>query len=334
DHQQQTYVTKHDLNLLHKKIIATDLIVQKYQDANKALLRLQNENEDLKQQIEQITNECCIFGKQVTECTQEFDNLKEQLEISNSEKRELHQQLRLLQDENTNNYHEIMVLKQYESLKDTNDQLSKTVDRQQKQIAKLQLQVQRKSPIIYKANKDKKEPSETDIALTNSQKSVRELKLALARLMNFIQTSQIEIPTALHIRPVLKAHDINDDFLEIEGEFIRKPVKKVSKPVISQTDDDDDDNGDFIDIRHTIEPQPVNITNSSIDIIEKPSKTSSRQEQKKKEIQKRKSTKKNRRQKDLSTTEKPSTKLDDLANELEIALSQSDQQQQQQNIPQ
>ncbi len=31
------------------------LIVQKYQDANKALLRLQSENDDLKQQIEQIT---------------------------------------------------------------------------------------------------------------------------------------------------------------------------------------------------------------------------------------------------------------------------------------
>jgi hypothetical protein len=31
------------------------LIVQKYQEANKALLRLQIENDDLKQQIEQIT---------------------------------------------------------------------------------------------------------------------------------------------------------------------------------------------------------------------------------------------------------------------------------------
>jgi hypothetical protein len=31
------------------------LIVQKYQDANRALLRLQAENDDLKQQIEQIT---------------------------------------------------------------------------------------------------------------------------------------------------------------------------------------------------------------------------------------------------------------------------------------
>ncbi|CAF3361589.1 unnamed protein product [Rotaria sp. Silwood1] len=352
DHQQQTYVTKHDLNLLHKKIIATDLIVQKYQDANKALLRLQTENDDLKQQIEQITNECCIFGKQVTECTQECDNLKEQIEILNSEKRELHQQLRLLQDENTNNYHEIMVLKQYESLKETNDDLSKTVSRQQKQIAKLELQVQRKLPIIYKPTKDKKEPSETDIALTNSQKSVRELKLALARLMNFIQTSKIEIPTALNIRPVLKAHDINDDFLEIEGELIRKPVKKVSKPVISQADDDDDDddddNGDFIDVRHTIESQPepepqpqsVNITNSSLDIIEEPSKPSSRRQQKKKEIPKTKATKKSstksRRKKDVSITENPSIKLDDLANELEIALSQSDHQpqQQQQNIPQ
>jgi chromosome segregation ATPase len=239
DHQQQTYVTKHDLELLHKKIIATDLIVQKYQDANKALLRLQVENDDLKQQIEQITNECCIFGKQVTECTEECDNLNEQIEILNSEKRELHQQVRLLQDENTNNYHEIMVLKQFESLKETNDQLTKTVDRQQKHLAKLQLQLQRKSPIVYKPNK-KQEPSETDIALIKSEKSVRELKLALGRLVNFIQISKIEIPTALHIRPVLKAHEINDDFLEIEGDFIRKPVKKVLKPVVSQTDDDDD----------------------------------------------------------------------------------------------
>jgi hypothetical protein len=72
------------------------------------------------------SSECCIFSKQVTECTQECDNLKEvnlvfkyknlfvlffwQIEISTSEKRELHQQIRLLQDENTNNYHEIMVL--------------------------------------------------------------------------------------------------------------------------------------------------------------------------------------------------------------------------------
>jgi hypothetical protein len=54
---------------------------------------------------------------------------------------------------------------------------------------------------------------------------------------------EIEIPTSLNIRPVLKAHDINDgqsfnftidlhrtpfllDFLEVEGDLIRKPVKK------------------------------------------------------------------------------------------------------------
>ncbi|CAM4897953.1 unnamed protein product [Rotaria socialis] len=343
--QQQTYVTKHDLNLLHKKIIATDLIVQKYQDANKALLRLQTENDDFKQQIEQITNECCIFGKQVTECTQECDHLKEQIDILNSEKRELHQQLRVLQDENTNNYHEIMVLRQYESLKQTNDHLSKTVERQQKQVAKLQLQVQRKTPIVYKPNKDKNEPSETDIALKNSQKSVRELKLALARLMNFIQRSKIEIPTALHIRPVLKAHDINDDFLEIEGEYVLKPVKKISKPVISQADDvddddddDDDDHGDFIDITHNpVQPEPVNIPDPPVDAIKTTSKSSSRQQPKKKEAPKTKPTKKpasnSRRKKVVSITEDPSEKLDDLANELEIALSQTNQEQPSQNMP-
>ncbi|CAF2139577.1 unnamed protein product [Rotaria magnacalcarata] len=340
--QQQTYVTKHDLNLLHKKIIATDLIVQKYQDANKALLRLQTENDDYKQQIEQITNECCIFGKQVTECTQECDHLKEQIDILNSEKRELHQQLRVLQDENTNNYHEIMVLRQYESLKQTNDHLSKTVERQQKQVAKLQLQVQRKMPIVYKSNKDKNEPSETDIALKTSQKSVRELKLALARLMNFIQSSKIEVPTALHIRPVLKAHDINDDFLEMEGEYVLKPVKKRLKPVISQADDDDDDDdddhGDFIDITHNpVQHEPVNIPNPPVDVIETTPKSSSRQQPKKKEVPKTKPTKKpasnSRRKKVASISEDPSEKLDDLANELEIALSQTNQEQPSQNMP-
>ena len=76
------------------------------------------------------SSECCIFGKQVTECTQECDYLKEvrrdkcaafeytsdgsffrqQIEMLTAEKREVHGQLRLLQDENTNYYHEIMVL--------------------------------------------------------------------------------------------------------------------------------------------------------------------------------------------------------------------------------
>ncbi len=65
--------------------------------------------------------------------------------------------------------------------------------------------------------------------MIKSEKSVRELRLALGRLVNFIQLSskiqldffcfllkkfyfdlEIEIPTALHIRPVLKAHDITD----------------------------------------------------------------------------------------------------------------------------
>ncbi|CAF4812100.1 unnamed protein product, partial [Rotaria sp. Silwood2] len=58
----------------------------------------------------------------------------------------------------------------------------------------------------------------------------------------------------------------------------------------------------------------------------------SRQQKKRKEVPKTKSTKKsskqNRRQNDASITENPSIKLDDLANELEIALSQSYQQQQ------
>ncbi|CAF0787771.1 unnamed protein product [Adineta steineri] len=340
DYQSQTFVTKHDLELLHKKIIATDLIVQKYQDANKALLRLQAENDAFKQQIEQVTNECCIFGKQVTECTQECDNLKEQIEILNGEKRELHQQLRILQDENTNNYHEIMVLKQYESLKEINDQLTKTVDRQQKQVSKLQLQAQRQSSIVYKPNKTSQEPSETEIALTSSKKSVRELKLALGRLVNFVQLSKIEIPTSLNIRPVLKAHEINDDFLEFEGIFIHKPVKrKVKKPVVSQTedkndddDDDDDDNGDFIDVTETVPTSSVNTTTAPVNIIEEtpvPSRSSSRQQEKKKEIPKTKSKKKppakNRRQPDRSKSLDSPTKLDDLANELAIALSQPNQ---------
>ena len=75
DLQPQTFVSKHDLALLHKKIIATELvlnfhsltviehfrfdhfslIVQKYQEANKALVALQVENEQLRQQIDQIT---------------------------------------------------------------------------------------------------------------------------------------------------------------------------------------------------------------------------------------------------------------------------------------
>jgi hypothetical protein len=118
------------------------------------------------------------------------------------------------------------------------------------------------------------------------------------------------------------------DFLEIEGELVLKPVKKVAvQPVVSQTDDDDDD-GDFIDVNHAVQPLPVNTAAPSVDIIEetpKSSKTSSRQKQKKKEIPKTKSTKK-RRQKDTSTSEKPSTKIDELATELEIAFSQSNQQ--------
>ena len=77
-----------------------------------------------------FSSECCIFGKQVTECTQECDYLKEvrrdewaaleytedgslccqQIEMLTVEKREVNGQLRLLQDENTNYYHEIMVL--------------------------------------------------------------------------------------------------------------------------------------------------------------------------------------------------------------------------------
>ncbi|CAF0961905.1 unnamed protein product [Adineta ricciae] len=334
DSQQQTFVTKHDLELLHKKIIATDLIVQKYQDANRALSRLQAENDNLRQQVDQITNECCIFSKQVTECTQECDSLKEQISILNGEKREMQQQLRLLQDENTNNYHEIMVLKQYESLKDINDDLTKTVERQQKHLAKLQLQVQRKTPIVYKPNKASKEPSETDIALVNSQKAVRELKLALGRLVSFIQISNIEIPTALNIRPVLKAHDINDDFLEIEGEIFRKPVKKKRKPVVTQTvveeeadGDDEDDANDFIEVTDTVQTPVVN-TNVPVENTaeETPSKTSARpkkQQEKKKETKKtRTSPIKTRRQTELSKSEDATANLADLETRLELALSQ------------
>ncbi|CAF0901418.1 unnamed protein product [Adineta ricciae] len=333
DPQQQTFVTKHDLELLHKKIIATDLIVQKYQDANRALSRLQAENDNLRQQVDQITNECCIFSKQVTECTQECDSLKEQISILNGEKREMQQQLRLLQDENTNNYHEIMVLKQYESLKGINDDLTKTVERQQKHLAKLQLQVQRKSPIVYKPNKASKEPSETDIALVNSQKAVRELKLALERLVSFIQISNIEIPTALNIRPVLKAYDISDDFLEIEGEIFRKPVKKKRKPVVTQTvvqeeadGDDEDDADDFIEVTDTVQTPVVN-TNVPVENTaeETPLKTSARskKQQEKKETKKtRTSPIKTRRQTELSKSENATTNLADMETRLELALSQ------------
>jgi hypothetical protein len=38
-------------------------------------------------------------------------------------------------------------------LKETNDQLTKTAERQQKTIGKLQLQLQRKSPVVYKYEK-------------------------------------------------------------------------------------------------------------------------------------------------------------------------------------
>lgn len=60
----------------------------------------------------------------------------------------------------------------------------------------------------------------------------------------FFFLSEIEIPTALRIRPVLKAHDITDgkhqiplslsyfssfhlDFLEIEGDIPRNPVTET-----------------------------------------------------------------------------------------------------------
>ncbi|CAF4894933.1 unnamed protein product, partial [Rotaria socialis] len=59
------------------------------------------------------------------------------------------------------------------------------------------------------------------------------------------------------------------------GEYVLKPVKKISKPVISQADDvddddddDDDDHGDFIDITHNpVQPEPVNIPDPPVDAI-------------------------------------------------------------------
>ncbi|CAF4685767.1 unnamed protein product, partial [Rotaria magnacalcarata] len=66
-------------------------------------------------------------------------------------------------------------------------------------------------------------------------------------------------------------------------------------------------------------------------------KSSSRQQPKKKEMPKTKPTKKpasnSRRKKVVSISEDPSEKLDDLANELEIALSQTNQEQPSQNMP-
>lgn len=70
--------------------------------------------------------------------------------------------------------------------------------------------------------------------LVTTQKSVRELKLALGRLMNYLYTTsefstlninftilkciefylEVEIPSSLNIRPVLIAHSINDGKIE------------------------------------------------------------------------------------------------------------------------
>jgi len=274
DHQQQTFVTKHDLALLHKKIIATDLIVQKYQEANKALVGLQVENEQLRQQVEQITHECCIFGKQVTECTQESDHLKEEIDKLNAEKRQLNTELRELRDENTTYHHEVMVLRQYESLAEKNDQATKIIERQQKEIARLQLRAQRSSPVVYKPIRSNQEATETETALVESKKSIRELKLALGRVMNFLTNSKIEIPSSLHIRPVLKAHDINDDFLEREGEYVLQRVRRKSKRTVqpavvpdekhnNDDDDDDDDNEGFIDVFPTAATTIVPVTSAS-----------------------------------------------------------------------
>ncbi|CAF1187792.1 unnamed protein product, partial [Didymodactylos carnosus] len=200
---QQTYITKQDFLLLHKKIVATDLIVNRYLEAKKALQSLQNENDQLKQRLDYVTNECCLFGKQIAQCTDECDALKRGYDLLNEEKNDLEKDFGIIKDQNTAYYHELMVVDQYHSLKETNEQLTKELERCKKEKSKLDCKLQRS---VYNNTND---PYQTETALKMSMKSIRELKLALGRLVNFLQTEKIAIPTSLHIRPILNAHTID-----------------------------------------------------------------------------------------------------------------------------
>ncbi|CAF0754964.1 unnamed protein product [Didymodactylos carnosus] len=324
---QQTYITKQDFLLLHKKIIATDLIVNRYVEAKKALQSLQNENDELKQRLDRITNECCLFGKQIAECTDECDALKRDNDLLNEEKNNLQKELRIIKDQNTAYYHELMVMGQYHSLKETNEQLTKELERCKKEKSKLNCKLQQRSSDYIKPKNEPQsypfgEISEIQIALNTSMKSIRELKLALGRIVNFLQAENIVIPTSLHIRPILKAHTIDDNFMEMEGEFTLKPtvttieVPPVVTSISHEDVDDDEENNDFIDVKSAILTQPSQTQIEQQQPLPESKSKSRKRAQKQQQEPKRqskRSTKGKRRTKD---------ETDNLINELKNALSQ------------
>ncbi|CAF0964395.1 unnamed protein product [Didymodactylos carnosus] len=308
---QQTYVTKQDFLLLNKKIVATELIVNRYLEAKKALQSLQNENDQLKQRLDHVTNECCLFGKQIAECTDEYDALKRDYDLLNEEKNALQKEFGIIKDQNTAYYHELMVMDQYHSLKGTNEQLRKELERCKKEKSKLNYKLQQSS---YNNTND---PYQTETALKVSMKSIRELKLALGRLVNFLHAKKIAIPTSLYIRSILKAHTIDDDFMEMEGEFTLRPtepIQQIKSGVTLLNNQDENDvknNDDFIDVQPTMATQL-----SQQQQLPMQSKSKSQ-----KSPQKQMETKKRRKR---PTKGKRHTKdeTDDLINELKNALSQ------------
>ncbi|CAF1431931.1 unnamed protein product, partial [Didymodactylos carnosus] len=123
---------------------------------------------------------------------------------------------------------------QYHQLKGTNEQLTKELERCKKEKSKLNCKLQQSSYNNTKVKNHSQlssssDPYQTETALKVSMKSVCELKLALGRLVNFLRTKKIAIPTSLYIRPILKAHTIDDDFMEMEGEFTLRPTEPIQQ---------------------------------------------------------------------------------------------------------
>ena len=95
-------------------------------------------------------------------------------------------------------------------------------------------------------------------------------------------------------------------------------------------DDDDDENGDFIDVPPISQPHPVNTSTPAVDFSKdlpnlSAGEKTTKKGQKKKETAKKKKTPKSSKRKRRETEEQPASELDDLVNDLEMAISQADQ---------